>query len=187
MTEDFIKQAFASLGENVLSVSIIRNRMTGALAGYCFVEFPDKDAADKCLLRVSGRAIPGTQYAKRFKLKHSLYSKPPEARSSNINQQQVSDYVQAFSYYTQQFQQMLSDWKYDQKSDGYSFQQYGYTQSSWQSPEEIEDDALEDPTPAIDVNEAKRQFMEQSEEFYDAIMDCHWQPLDSVTSKISSE
>ncbi|KAM8927857.1 tRNA selenocysteine 1-associated protein 1-like [Pelodytes ibericus] len=198
MTEDFIKQAFASLGENVLSVAIIRNRMTGALAGYCFVEFPDKDAADKCLLRVSGRAIPGTQYAKRFKLKHSLHSlaKLSEARnaeaqrqdnSSNINQQQVSDYVQAFSYYTQQFQQMLSDWKYDQKTGSYSFQQYGYTQSSWQAPDEIGDDALEDPTPAIDVNEANRQFMEQSEEFYDAIMDCHWQPLDSVTSKISSE
>lgn len=41
-----------------------------------------------------------------------------------------------------------------------------------------------DPTPHLDVHEANKQFMEQSEELYDALMDCHWQPLDTVSSEI---
>lgn len=38
--------------------------------------------------------------------------------------------------------------------------------------------------PQLDVHEANKQFMEQSEELYDALMDCHWQPLDTVLSEI---
>lgn len=41
-----------------------------------------------------------------------------------------------------------------------------------------------DPAPHLDVHEANKQFMEQSEELYDALMDCHWQPLDTVSSEI---
>lgn len=41
-----------------------------------------------------------------------------------------------------------------------------------------------DPAPQLDVHEANKQFMEQSEELYDALMDCHWQPLDTVSSEI---
>lgn len=41
-----------------------------------------------------------------------------------------------------------------------------------------------DPMPQLDVHEANKQFMEQSEELYDALMDCHWQPLDTVLSEI---
>ncbi|KAL4667401.1 hypothetical protein H8959_006090 [Pygathrix nigripes] len=50
--------------------------------------------------------------------------------------------------------------------------------------EEVGDDALEDPMPQLDVTEANKEFMEQSEELYDALMDCHWQPLDTVSSEI---
>lgn len=41
-----------------------------------------------------------------------------------------------------------------------------------------------DPAPQLDVTEANKEFMEQSEELYDALMDCHWQPLDTVSSEI---
>ena len=33
-----------------------------------------------------------------------------------------------------------------------------------------------DPNPELDVWEANRKFMELSEELYDALIDCHWQP-----------
>lgn len=39
--------------------------------------------------------------------------------------------MQAFNYYTQQFQQMFTHWKYDQKNNSYTYQQYGYTPDSW--------------------------------------------------------
>ncbi|XP_053307398.1 tRNA selenocysteine 1-associated protein 1 [Spea bombifrons] len=200
MTEGFITEAFASQGENILGVKIIRHRVTGGLTGYCFVDFPDKESAEKCLLKLGGRHIPGTSFTKRFRLKHALCTKQPETgvlksnipnlmpnNSNDVNQQQVHEYIQAFNYYTQQFQQLMSNWKYDPKSGSYSYQQYGYTPSSWQTPEDMGDDALEDPLSALDVNEANQQFMEQSEEFYEALMDCHWQPLDTVTSKIPTE
>uniref|UniRef100_A0A8C5PWY0 tRNA selenocysteine 1-associated protein 1 n=1 Tax=Leptobrachium leishanense TaxID=445787 RepID=A0A8C5PWY0_9ANUR len=164
------------------------------LAGYCFVEFPDRASAEKCLQRLNGKHVPGTSFAKRFKLKHALYGKPPEPgkssseqpiSNSDVAQQQVSEYVQAFNYYSQQFQQVLSS----NKSAGYTYQPYGYTQDSWQgyddaAEEEEEEDSSEDPAPKEDLREADRHFMEQSEELYDALMDCHWQPLDSLTSKI---
>ncbi|XP_053547249.1 uncharacterized protein LOC128639111 isoform X5 [Bombina bombina] len=45
---------------------------------------------------------------------------------------------------------------------------------------------FEDPMTTLDVNEANRQFIQYSEDVYNALMDCHWQPLDSVTSSIPS-
>uniref|UniRef100_A0A8C8VIJ0 tRNA selenocysteine-associated protein 1 n=1 Tax=Pelusios castaneus TaxID=367368 RepID=A0A8C8VIJ0_9SAUR len=42
----------------------------------------------------------------------------------------------------------------------------------------------EDPQLQLDVDEMNRQFMERSEELYDSLMNCHWQPLDTVTSEI---
>ncbi|XP_040183092.1 tRNA selenocysteine 1-associated protein 1 [Rana temporaria] len=195
MNEAFVTQAFQAMGETVRSVKIIRNRFTGALAGYCFVEFIDQATASRSLLNINGKAISGTNPPKRFKLKHALYTKPATATTtaapapaevspSPAVRNPAAEYVQAFNYYTQQFQQMLSNWKYDPKSNAYSYQQYGYTANTWQSSEEFGEESMEDPIPQLDVNEANEEFMAQSEELYEALMDSHWQPLDTVTSKI---
>ncbi|CAI9573673.1 unnamed protein product [Staurois parvus] len=139
-------------------------------------------------MNINGKAISGTNPPKRFKLKHALYTKPAAESSPNpAVRNPAAEYVQAFNYYTQQFQQMLSNWKYDPKSNAYSYQQYGYTANAWQSPEEIGEESLEDPIPELDVNEANNEFMAQSEELYEALMDSHWQPLDTVMSKVPSE
>ncbi|CAN2388057.1 tRNA selenocysteine 1 associated protein 1 [Pristimantis euphronides] len=184
MNEDFISQAFKTMGEPVLSVKIIRNRFTGALSGYCFIEFPKQVSAVRCLANLNGKLIPGVVPPKRFKLKHALYTKPPDPSPSLRNP--AAEYVQAFNYYSQQFQQMFN-WKYDPKNNSYTYQQYGYTADTWPAPEEFGEEALEDPNPQVDIAEANKQFMEQSEELYDALMTCHWQPLDTVTSKIPTD
>ncbi|XP_075696536.1 tRNA selenocysteine 1-associated protein 1 isoform X2 [Rhinoderma darwinii] len=185
MNEGFITRAFQTLGETALSVKVIRNRFTGALSGYCFVEFPDQASAARSLVNMNGKLIPGANPPKRFKLKHALYTKPPEPSPQVRNP--VTDYAQAFNYYTQQFQQMFTNWKYDEKNSSYAYQQYGYTANNWPATEELEEEALEDPNPQVDVAEANKQFMEQSEELYDSLMSCHWQPLDTVTSKIPTD
>uniref|UniRef100_A0A803TZM5 tRNA selenocysteine 1-associated protein 1 n=1 Tax=Anolis carolinensis TaxID=28377 RepID=A0A803TZM5_ANOCA len=59
MDENFISRAFATMGELVLSVKIIRNRLTGIPAGYCFVEFADLATAEKCLHKINGKPLPG--------------------------------------------------------------------------------------------------------------------------------
>lgn len=37
-----------------------------------------------------------------------------------------------------------------------------------------------------DVEQWNKDFMQRSEEFYDALMNCHWEPLDSIDSPIPS-
>uniref|UniRef100_A0A8C6R8J3 tRNA selenocysteine 1-associated protein 1 n=1 Tax=Nannospalax galili TaxID=1026970 RepID=A0A8C6R8J3_NANGA len=230
MDENFISRAFATMGETVMSVKIIRNRLTGIPAGYCFVEFADLATAEKCLHKINGKPLPGATPAKRFKLNYATYGKQPDnspeyslfvgdltpdvddgmlyeffvkvypsCRGGKVVLDQTGasksrvktmEYSQMYSYsynqYYQQYQNYYAQWGYDQNTGSYSYSypQYGYTQSTMQTYEEVGDDALEDPTPQLDVTEANKEFMEQSEELYDALMDCHWQPLDTVSSEI---
>ncbi|XP_065553857.1 tRNA selenocysteine 1-associated protein 1 isoform X4 [Lathamus discolor] len=230
MDENFVSRAFATMGELVLSVKIIRNRLTGIPAGYCFVEFADLATAEKCLHKINGKPLPGATPAKRFKLNYATYGKQPDnspeyslfvgdltpdvddgmlyeffvkvypsCRGGKVvldqagvsnNRVKAMEYNQMYNYnynqYYQQYHNYYAQWGYDQNTGSYSYSypQYGYTQSTIQTYEEVGEDALEDPTPQLDVHEANKQFMEQSEELYDALMDCHWQPLDSVSSEI---
>ncbi|XP_028615779.1 tRNA selenocysteine 1-associated protein 1 isoform X2 [Grammomys surdaster] len=226
MDESFISRAFATMGETVMSVKIIRNRLTGIPAGYCFVEFADLATAEKCLHKINGKPLPGATPAKRFKLNYATYGKQPDNRgygfvkfTDELEQKRALtecqgavglgckpvrlsvaipkasrvkpvEYSQMYSYsynqYYQQYQNYYAQWGYDQNTGSYSYSypQYGYTQSTMQTYEEVGDDALEDPAPQLDVTEANKEFMEQSEELYDALMDCHWQPLDTVSSEI---
>ncbi|XP_066573747.1 tRNA selenocysteine 1-associated protein 1 isoform X1 [Amia ocellicauda] len=272
MDEKFISRAFATMGELIAGVRIIRNRMTGSAAGYCFVELADEAQAEKCLRKINGKPLPGATPPKRFKLNRASYGKQsddspgysvfvgdltPEVDDGMVydyfltsyascrgakvvldnlgnsrgcgfvqfaeeedqkraleecqgamglggrplrlslavnkgmkNSSPEAVYPQAYNYshgqYYQQYYDYYTQWGYDQNTGSYSYSypQYAYTQSTMQTYEEVEDDDLEDPNPQLDVTEANRQFMDQSEELYDALMNCHWQPLDSVSSEI---
>nr|XP_013006802.1 putative uncharacterized protein C6orf52 homolog [Cavia porcellus] len=50
-----------------------------------------------------------------------------------------------------------------------------------------DEDSLKDPNRPLDIEELNKEFMAKSEELYDALMDCHWQPLDTVYSSISQQ
>ncbi|KAF5906062.1 tRNA selenocysteine 1-associated protein 1-like isoform X2 [Clarias magur] len=41
------------------------------------------------------------------------------------------------------------------------------------------------PNPPVDVESLNKQYMERSEELYESLRDCYWQPLDCITSEIS--
>lgn len=41
-----------------------------------------------------------------------------------------------------------------------------------------------EPITECDVEQWNKDFMQRSEELYDAMMNCHWEPLDSVDSPI---
>lgn len=43
-----------------------------------------------------------------------------------------------------------------------------------------------EPIPECNVEQWNKNYMERSEELYDALMNCHWEPLDSVDSPIPS-
>ncbi|KUI65786.1 hypothetical protein VM1G_02182 [Cytospora mali] len=65
MDEQFIKTLYQNQTGNDVNVKIIRDRGTGN-AGYCFVEFPSAEAANKALA-MNGTPIPGSNN-RHFKL-----------------------------------------------------------------------------------------------------------------------
>ncbi|CAG8461186.1 7504_t:CDS:2 [Paraglomus brasilianum] len=65
MDEGYIRGLWYQMGEQV-NVKFIRDKFTGANAGYCFVDFVSNAAAVKALTTVNGTPIPGTN--RMFKL-----------------------------------------------------------------------------------------------------------------------
>ncbi|XP_071401361.1 tRNA selenocysteine 1-associated protein 1-like isoform X1 [Centroberyx affinis] len=281
MDEKFITRAFSTMGEQVVNVRIIRNKMTGGALGYCFVELTDEATAERCLRKVNGKPLPGANPPTRFKLNRAtfgkqgdggqmyslfvgdltpevddgmlyefFYNRYPSCRGGKVvldstgnskgcgfvqfpderlqkraleecqgavglggkplrlslaannfrNRQQQSDnrswqsnsggYRQNYNQYNQYNQQAYSgyysNWGYDQSGGyGYNYNQYDYTQypPQTQESEAVQDDGLEDPNPELDVVEANKKFMELSEELYDALIDCHWQPVEFSTEQ----
>lgn len=53
-----------------------------------------------------------------------------------------------------------------------------------QEQAEDDDENPEEPIPECDVELWNKDFMQRSEELYEALMNCHWEPLDSVDSPI---
>ncbi|KAI9317678.1 hypothetical protein BX666DRAFT_1939737 [Dichotomocladium elegans] len=60
MDESYIRQFWASLSEDVV-VKVIRDKRTGASAGYAFVEFTSTLAAQDALLNYHGAKVPAMQ------------------------------------------------------------------------------------------------------------------------------
>uniref|UniRef100_A0A8C9VRZ8 tRNA selenocysteine-associated protein 1 n=1 Tax=Scleropages formosus TaxID=113540 RepID=A0A8C9VRZ8_SCLFO len=287
MDENFIKQAFSTMGENALGVKIISHRVTGGSAGYCFVEMADEASVDRCVLRLNGKLVPGSNPPRKFKLNYATYGKRPEASpeysvfvgdlTSEVDDFQLHQFfmkkypsckggkvvtdaygnsrgygfvkftdeneqkkaLEEFQnatglggkpirisiavnksnynnynnfqqpYYQQPYQSYYPQWGYDQYNSSYN---YGYGSYGTPPPcpgmmgpppqmsmppmppmtTEMNSStevrafyiSLLDPNPLLDVDTLNKQYMERSEELYDSLMDCHWQPLDSVTSDI---
>lgn len=179
MDEKFISRAFATMGELVVGVRIIRNKMNWGAAGYCFVELADETTAERCLRKVNGKPLPGATPPKRFKLNRATYGKQIENRGGYSDNKYNEPYSYNDNQYYQQYPNYYSNWGYDQNTSdysGYNYNQYDYSNQTY---EETEEYGLEDPKAELDVMEANRQFIEESEELYEALIDCHWPTLES--------
>ncbi|KAM6948516.1 tRNA selenocysteine 1-associated protein 1-like [Aplochiton taeniatus] len=323
MDENFLKQAFSTMGETAYGVKIITHRITGGSAGYCFVEMSDEASVDRCVQRLNGKLVPGSNPPRKFKLNYATYGKRPEAGpefsvfvgdlSNEVDDFQLHHFFKKYasckgakvvtdqygnsrgygfvkftdeseqkksieecqglslggkpvrlsiavnksqktsSYhgggggqggyhgnYGQQQQQYYGGgggqggWGYPQWG---GYDQYGGYNSSYQAgyngaynynyssayggypppgahgmmgppppmggppmpgdmtggaeqphedQEEMEEEAGEEPNPLLNVDQSNKEFMQRSEELYDALMNCHWQPLDKITSSIPS-
>uniref|UniRef100_A0A6Q2X4T1 tRNA selenocysteine-associated protein 1 n=1 Tax=Esox lucius TaxID=8010 RepID=A0A6Q2X4T1_ESOLU len=290
MDENFIKQAFSTMGETAYGVKIITHRVTGGSAGYCFVEMADEASVDRCVHRLNGKLVPGSNPPRKFKLNYATYGKRPEAgpeysvfvgdlssdvddfqlhqfflkkypsckggkvvsdqygnsrgygfikfgdeneqkkaieecqnasglgtkpirisiavnkshKTNTYHNQNHNSYQNNYQqpYYQQPNQNYYPQWGYDQYNS-YNYGGYGpyggypppgphgmmgppppigmppmptdmYTSSEVSFPD----------NPQLDVDSLNREYMERSEELYDSLMNCHWQPLDTITSKI---
>uniref|UniRef100_A0A3Q2VWH0 tRNA selenocysteine-associated protein 1 n=1 Tax=Haplochromis burtoni TaxID=8153 RepID=A0A3Q2VWH0_HAPBU len=269
MDENFIKQAFSAMGESPFGVKIITHRITGGSAGYCFVELADEASVERCVQRLNGKLVPGSNPPRKFKLNYATYGKRPEAGpefsvfvgdlASEIDDFQLHQVFKKYpsckgakvvtdqygysrgygfvkfgeeseqkkaieecqgtmlggkplrlsiavakSYHGGQGQNYQSNYNQTQSgyygshsggSQGYYSQWGGYDQyggynstgynSGYGSGYNNMSGAVE-PIPECDVDLWNKDFMQRSEELYDAMMNCHWEALDSVDSPIPS-
>ncbi|XP_034052143.1 tRNA selenocysteine 1-associated protein 1-like isoform X2 [Gymnodraco acuticeps] len=305
MDENFIKQAFSAMGESPFGVKIITHRITGGSAGYCFVELADEGSVDRCVQRLNGKLVPGSNPPRKFKLNYATYGKRPEAGpefsvfvgdlASEVDDFQLHQVFKKYlsckgakvvtdqygysrgygfvkfgdegeqkkaieecqgtmlggkplrlsiavaksqkmsNYHGGQGQNVHSNYNqsqssyygsggqggyypqwggYDQYSAcnsgyNYNYGPYGYPPPGQMVPPppmgfpptstdmsgavesheeggEIDEDNSEEPIPECDVEQWNKDFMQRSEELYDAMMSSHWEPMDSFTSPIPS-
>ncbi|XP_070971031.1 tRNA selenocysteine 1-associated protein 1-like isoform X2 [Oncorhynchus clarkii lewisi] len=156
---------------------------TGNSKGCGFVQFPDqrlqKLALEECQGVVGLGSKPLRLSLAANKTRHNQSDNRgwgSHGGGYRHNQNQYNQHNQ------QPYGSGWGSWGYDQNGGdygGYNYNQYDYTQNPAQENEAFEDDGLEDPNPELDVVEANRKFMEHSEELYDALIQCHWQPLES--------
>ncbi|XP_063689820.1 tRNA selenocysteine 1-associated protein 1-like [Bolinopsis microptera] len=60
MDEAYLTQLYEGMGHNVVSVRLIKDRMTGRPQGYCFLEFDSEQAAQQVLMTQNLKPWPGT-------------------------------------------------------------------------------------------------------------------------------
>ena len=71
MDEAFILKCFNIYNINPTSVKLIHDKNTNELKNYCFISFENIEEANKCLIMLNGKSIPGTQI--KFKLNWANY------------------------------------------------------------------------------------------------------------------
>ncbi|NXJ97119.1 TSP1L protein, partial [Corythaixoides concolor] len=154
----------------------IATDLLGYSRGYAFVRFGEQ--GDQMRALQDCQNAPGLG-GKRIRLSIGI-SKRLKAEFQRYQSYNYNDYYQDYQNY-------YSQWGYDPYAEyNYnSYAPYDSMQAEATAMTEISDDLItEDPQLYLDVDEMNRQFMETSEELYDSLMNCHWQPLDTVTSDI---
>ncbi|NXD76113.1 TSP1L protein, partial [Halcyon senegalensis] len=168
----------------------IATDLLGYSRGYAFVRFGEQ--GDQMRALQDCQNAPGLG-GKRIRLSIGI-SKRLKAEFQRYQSYNYNDYYQDYqNYYSSSSSSSSSQWNYDPYAD-YSYSSY----APYDSMQAIGDCSLGDaichlylqgfyfldPQLYFDVDEMNRQFMETSEELYDSLMNCHWQPLDTVTSDI---
>ncbi|NWI45711.1 TSP1L protein, partial [Picathartes gymnocephalus] len=156
----------------------IATDLLGYSRGYAFVRFGEQ--GDQMRALQDCQNAPGLG-GKRIRLSIGI-SKRLKAEFQRYQSYNYNDYYQDYQNY-------YSQWNYDPYAD-YNYSSYT-PYDSMQAASQVLTLVLirllfSDPQLYLDVDEMNRQFMETSEELYDALMNCHWQPLDTVTSDIPS-
>uniref|UniRef100_A0A1I7VJU8 tRNA selenocysteine 1-associated protein 1 n=1 Tax=Loa loa TaxID=7209 RepID=A0A1I7VJU8_LOALO len=78
----FIAEAFARMGEEVTNVKIVFDKHSGKQAGYCFIEFADRDSARRAMLHINGKIIPKSKPCAAFNLS---FANSPNAPYTEYN------------------------------------------------------------------------------------------------------
>ncbi|OWF46042.1 tRNA selenocysteine 1-associated protein 1-like [Mizuhopecten yessoensis] len=266
MDDYFITSAFEQMGSTIKSMKLIKNKVTGLPAGYCFIDFHDEEKAHDAMLKLNGKIIPNSNPPKRFKLNTSSHGKEhlavPEfslfigdlstdvddyvlyyafakkyrsCRSAKVvlenngrskgygfvrfseetDQQRALIEMQHMTdigtkpirvslatpkrpmpqdmtggipyspYYGHNYPYNAAYYNYYNSNTYYNNQDYTSRPGGHHEHGIEEDiDTLEEPELEVDIFRYNKDYMEQSEEIFEAIELSRWTPLDSLASKI---
>lgn len=182
ITDDKLEDFFLKVYPSVKGAKVMYDE-GGVSRGYGFVRFSDETEQKRALIEKQNSLDLGSR-----PIRVSLATpknKPGTATgqdTTTANYQQWWNQYNDYQYYTQYYnyynslQQPQSTY-FEQQAQGYVAQQ--------KFAEQVKHgDELIEPNKAIDVKAENKQFMQESTGFLDAVLGTHWQPLNSVTSKL---
>jgi len=112
MDEEFLMAALKSSGENnVISIKVIKNKFTGQVAGYGFVNFASDEIALMCMHKLNGKIIPNSRPPARYKLNHNSNRLLPGEKNHSIwvgDLDQDIDDLQLYKFFAARFQTIIS-------------------------------------------------------------------------------
>lgn len=156
----------------------------GNSKGCGFVQFPDERLQKRALDECQGAVGLGSKPLRLSLAANNLRNKPPPQQPPETKTWPATSAYKTgydmYGQYQQQYGSYYNPWGYDQTSAmyGYNYQQYDYSQyAAAQEAEAVpeeEEEEVEEPSPVLDVLEVNRRFMEESEELYDALIECPW-------------
>lgn len=196
VTDDKLEDFFLKKYRSVKGGKVMYDE-NGDSRGYGFVRFSDETEQKKALIEMQGamglggRAIKVSQATPKNKVagaEQTSTATPTAAYTS------PSQWLQQYQDYSQYYQQYYNYYNYQQQSSYYSQSAYGTGQQAQQYASQQSAAAgysgktlsenLEEPDEPIDFEEENDKFMEEHSGLIDDVVDCHWQPLDNVTSKV---
>lgn len=82
ITEDKLKEIFEQYGE-ITSLKLITDRETGKSRGFAFVEFADKDSANKAIKEYNGQTLDGRSVVVKVANDKEKTARPPRRNPTN--------------------------------------------------------------------------------------------------------
>ncbi|XP_061521231.1 tRNA selenocysteine 1-associated protein 1-like isoform X1 [Phyllopteryx taeniolatus] len=150
----------------------------GNSKGCGFVQFPDERLQKRALDECQGAVGLGGKPLRLSLAANNLRNRPlqPETKTWPSSTSYTPTYDHYSQYQQQAYPNYYSSWGYDQTAAGYGYNypQYDYSQYAQSLEMDLQDDGLEDPSAELDVVETNKRFIENSEELYDALIDCPW-------------
>jgi len=112
MDEEYLTKAFNAMGEeNVVSIKVIKNKFTGQVAGYGFVNFSNDQQALTAMHRLNGKIMPYSQPPTRFKLNHNSNRLLPGERNFSVWVGDLTpeiDDLQLYRFFSARFKTIVS-------------------------------------------------------------------------------
>ncbi|XP_039257246.1 tRNA selenocysteine 1-associated protein 1-like isoform X4 [Styela clava] len=192
VTDDRLEDFFLKKYRSVKGGKVMYDE-SGDSRGYGFVRFGDEAEQKRALLEMQGAVGLGTR---AIKVSHATpKNKTTDQTSTTQSYSTSSQWWQQYQDYNQYYQQYYNYYNYQQQQQQQQQQQNYYTtaQQSQQysaqtatSPayQNKRSDKFEDPGGSINIAVENAIYMAEHSGFIDDFVDCHWQPLDTITSKI---